>query len=74
MTGTASGTEIGMSHGSIAAVVGSGEVGERGDLGGEGTRARDMPSKELVHTLHEVLARSDGISFMMVDGVFPHWT
>lgn len=59
MTGTASGTEIGMSHGSIAVVVGSGEVGERGGSGGGGTRARNMLGKGLALTGHEVLDRPD---------------
>lgn len=61
-TGTASGTEIGMSHGSIAVVVGSGEAGVREDSGEGGfTRAWNMSSKGLFHTTSKILDRLDGI-------------
>lgn len=59
MTGTVSGTEIGMSHGSIAVVVGSGEAGVRGGSGGGGTRTRNMFGKGLACTNHVVLDRPD---------------
>lgn len=64
MTGTASGTEIGMSRGFIAVVVGSGEAGVRGGSGeGEGTRARNMSRKGLFHTIFEIMGRPDAIFY-----------